>query len=433
MTVAERAVATQPLTGVRLLDLTNGWSGPLGTRMLADHGAEVIRVESVHYYDFLRGLRNPPAGSAGKWPKGDPGERPWERNPFFNETNRNKRGVTIHLPAADGVDLIKRLAAECDVIVTSFRPGVLEKYGLTTKEFENLRPDIIIVNLSVWGRGGPDERYAGYAPAMEAVAGYHEMTGYLGGPPMLSNSNFGDPISGIYATLAIVGALDFRRRTGQGQFINYSQREGLLCHLGDALMDYQLNRRNPSRLGNRHPIFAPQGCYPCRGDDKWISISIRNDAEWTAFCKVMQLSELAEDPRFTDTNGRQANHDELDDLIGKATQHRDNYDLMHQLQRCGIPSAPVADIAEIFHEPQLRSRGFFQSMTKEWCGTEEYPGFPIKLSRTPGSITRATPRLGEDNEYVFREILGMNDEELMALSDKQVIGDYPMPGADGVG
>ncbi|MEE8353552.1 MAG: CoA transferase, partial [Dehalococcoidales bacterium] len=228
--------------------------------------------------------------------------------------------------------------------------------------------------------------------------------------------------------LAVLAALHYRKRTGKGQFIDMAQAETAIPHLGEAVMDYTMNRRVSPRLGNHIPGAAPCGCYPCRGDDRWINITVTSDEEWLGLCRTMGNPEWTREERFDDGLSREHNQDTLDERLGQWTVNHDHYELMFLLQKEGVPAGPVIFEDDAYTDPHLAERGFFEEVSHAECGTHMYPGFGFRLSRTPNRIRRGPVRLGEDNEYVYKEILEVSDEEYHRLEQSGHIGmDYPAP------
>jgi len=252
------------------------------------------------------------------------------------------------------------------------------------------------------------------------------LTGYIGEEPMLeSGLAYGDPLSGMNATFFIITAMHYRRKNGEGMHIDLSQVEGLIAFQSEAIMDYTMNGRVRERMGNRHPSMAPHGCYRCRGVDEWVVIAIPSDASWQRFCQAVGQPSWAEDERFADMLGRYQHQDELDKLIEGWTSKRDHYEAMRILQAADIPAGPVLDAKELVEEPHLNERGFFEMVTHPEAGTHPYIGMYARFSGTPGSIRMPAPCLGEHNQYVFGELLGLSPEEMAQLEQDKVIGTIP--------
>ncbi len=411
-----------PLTGVRVIDASRVWAMPLATRLLADMGAEVVKVEVPTYLDTRQ---------AEPFLHNDPRERFWERSGIFNSLNRGKQSVTLNLATDEGKRLFRALVATADVLVENNRPGVLARHGLGYEALRAVRPDLIMLSNSGYGQTGPWRAYGAIALSLEPTTGLAHYTGYPGGPPVRW-SWFTDFPACLAAVFAICGALYHRNRTGEGQHIDLAMYEVGVSLLGEELLDYLLNGADRPRLGNRHPRHAPHGCYPCAGDDAWVTIAVTGDEEWRALCAVMERPELADDPRFATATARKAHEDELDYLIAAWTGSRDRYEVMHRLQAAGVAAGAVRTTRDLFADPQLLARGFF-----EWVdhhdrdpalGVRPYVGRPWRLSRTPGGIRRRAPGLGEHNRAVLVGLLGQPGEALTAWTERGVIGEEPAEG-----
>jgi crotonobetainyl-CoA:carnitine CoA-transferase CaiB-like acyl-CoA transferase len=416
-----------PLAGVRVADVSQIWAGPHCTRMLADMGAEVIKVESVQRMDMTRGPLNPPRGY-GNYPDGEPGEHPYNRAGSFNAVNLNKRGVTLNFHDPRGVALFKDLVAISDVVVENFSLGVMDRLGIGYEALRAVRPDLIMLTMPAFGSTGPEAHYVAYGINQEQLSGMVSLTGYRDSDmPIKSGINVGDPISALHGVTAILGALFHRRRTGRGQRIELAHLEANITLIGEAVLEYTMNGRNPPRMGNRHPTAAPHGCYPSAGEDAWVTIACFNDEEFRALCHVMEAESLADDSRFATLPARYANQDQLDLIIASWTRQRTHYEAMHALQAAGVIAGAVLNTAELMSDPHIQARGFFEVVTHPETGTHLYPGIPYKLSRHPHvSVRRHAPRLGEDNEWVLRDLLGVGEATVERLAEDRVIGAVPL-------
>ena len=416
---------TTPLHNIRILDFSRIWAGPHATKLLADMGAEVIKVESTRSWDPHRTI----VGS-GNLPDGERGADPWNRSGWFNTLNMSKRGITAEVSHPGGRALIEELVGVSDVVVENFRAGAMARRGLGYEDLRRLRPDIIVASMPAFGNTGPWRDFIQYGIGQEQLGGIASMNGYLDdASPVKSGVNFGDPISGAHAAGAILAALLHRRRTGKGIFLDLSQLESTISVVGEHVLGYQMNGRAPRNVGNRHPVYAPHGVYRCRGDDSWVTIAVGSDREWQELCHAMGQVALCDDPRFVDVLARHRNHDVLDEIIGEWTEDNDAVDVMHTLQARSVPSSPVLSGEGIFNDPQFQERGLLQLVDHPSAGPYLMPGVAWKISKTPGEIRWPAPRLGEHNEYVYGELLARTDAEIAELGSEGVIGTVP----DGMG
>jgi crotonobetainyl-CoA:carnitine CoA-transferase CaiB-like acyl-CoA transferase len=407
------------LQGVRIVDLTQIWSGPFATQLLADLGAEVIKVEPIYRLDPDRGMEWPAVGATLA------GDRPYNRSGSFNEHNRNKLAITLDLKKPRAVDVFKRLVAVSDVVIDNFSFGVMERLGLGYEALKAVKPDIIVLSMPAFGNTGPERGYIGYGPVQEQLSGVTSITGYEGSPPLETGFYYGDPSAGLQAAGAILTALWSRRRTGRGQFVDLSQRETLVSFLGEMLLDHQMNARTWQPRGNRDESMAPQGVYPCAGEDSWIAISCRDDREWRRLCEAMGQTALADDPRFADVLVRWRNQDALDPIIAEWTRGQDHLALTQRLQGAGVAAAAVLNHQELLENKHFRGRGYFETVEHPEAGTHDYHGMTWKLSHTPGGIRFPAPLYGQHNERVLRDLLGLSDVEIAELEREVVISPEP--------
>ena len=418
---------TFPLDGIRVLDFSHIWAGPFCARLLGDFGAEVIKVESISRYDPERGpAKFTPDARMRLYPDGEPGERPYNRAGRFNTYNRSKIGLTLDLRSEDGRDLIRDLVEISDVVVENFSVGVMKRLGLDYEECRKLRPDIIFIALPGFGSDGPEAGYAAYGLTQEAMSGLSGITGYPGEVPIDTGVFYGDPTGGLFGATAVMTALWHRRITGQGQRIDLSQREAFASILPELVFDHTMNDRVQESIGNRHPQFAPHGVYQCRGDDNWITIAVTTDEQFRSLCEAMENLSLADDPRFSTMSSRLQNQDDLDRAIGEWTRQQDQHEAMHLLQSLKVPAGAVLTNQQLLEDPHFEARGFFEESEHPDAGTHRYAGMPWKLSDTPVHIRLPAPGLGQHNDQVLGEILGLTSEDLRSLEDRDVIGDVPL-------
>ena len=413
-----------PLEGIRILDLSRIWAGPYATKLLADMGAEVIKIEAIQSYDTHRGPR-PAARGVTAYPDREPGSRPWNRNGWFNSLNMNKLGLTVDLTQSLGRKVFDNLVMVSDVVVENFRYGVMERLGYSYQVLARHRPDIIFLSMPAFGNSGPWRTYVQYGVGQEQLAGMSYLTGYTGEGPMKSGINHGDPITGSHAAGAILAALLYRRRTGRGLYIDLSHLESAVSLMGEQLLGLQLTGSTPERRGNGHSAMAPHGVYPCRGEDRWVSIAVASDKEWRRLCGAMGRPDLRDDPHFSDALSRYRNQDRLDGEIAPWTQPQDFREVALLLQRAGVAAEPVLSAKDLLEDPHFKERGAFEEVTHMDAGTHLYAGIPWKLSRTPGAIRRAAPLLGEHNQHILQQLLGMGQRQIDELQQQSVIGTEP--------
>ncbi|MCI0810338.1 MAG: CoA transferase [Chloroflexi bacterium] len=413
-----------PLKNYRVLDLSRIWAGPYCTKLFADMGAEIIKMESLSVYDSHRGPVSPARGIAA-YPDGEPGEEPWNRNGWFNCLHMSKYGITLELTEDKGRKVFERLVSISDVLIENFRQGSLERLGYTYEELRKHRPDLIYVSMPAFGNTGPWKGYLGYGIGQEQLSGMAHMTGYRGEGPMKSGINHGDPITGSHAAGVLMAALRHRRRTGKGMFIDVSQQESAVALMGPEVLAYQMTGQEPERQGNRSRWYAPANSYPCAGDDRWVTIAATNQKQWQSLARAMDAAGLASDPRFATAGQRRENHDELDRIISEWTIGQEAYEVTQKLQNAGVPSGPVLRGPDLLADPHYKDRGTFVTVDHPQVGPKQYPGIPWKMSVTPGQVRWPSPTLGQHNEEVYGELLGMTGQEIGQLEKTGIIGTKP--------
>jgi benzylsuccinate CoA-transferase BbsF subunit len=397
------------LEGIRIVDFTRYAAGPQITLTLTFMGAEVIRVESQVELDHFR--RPESAVSYGSTRAA---------NDCFNTLNLNKLSVTLNLKTKKGIGIVKKLIAISDVVVDNFRPGVMDRLGLGYNVLKVIKPDIIMLSASSHGAVGPEKAYSAYAVTFGPLGGLSHLAGYEGGSPAVTRSS-ADLRPGTAAAFAILAALNYREASGEGQFIDFSAREAISCLIGESIMDYTMNGRVRTRHGNRDDILAPNNCYRCKGDDRWISISIANDDEWKSLVKAMGSPKWAGDAKFADQFRRWHNQDEIDVHIAEWALSYSDYELMDMLQKSGVAAVPAFDGREMFTDPHCRERNVFVPTEHATEGQLYAVAPPWKFSETPAQVTKAAPQLGEDNDYVLRELLGLSQKEIDKLTNDGVL------------
>jgi len=401
------AVAPQmpPLHGVRIADFTLHAAGPFCTHILSLLGAECIKIETAQRPDIFR-KPHPVYGRMGP--------------ATFDQVASNKLSVRLNLKHSRGVELAKQLVGISDIVTESFRPGVMERLGLSYESLKAVKENIVMVSVSASGQTGPERGYAGYAPLFGAAGGLGTLTGYQDGPPT-EIRHVMDHSSGLTAAMATLAAYMHRKSTNKGLHVDVSAREVACGFIGDALLQYAAAGVSPHRTGNDAPQTAPHNVYPCAGDDQWLSIVASSDNEWQALAKVAGHAEWLEDARFVSPTARWKHRRELDLVISAWTCHFTREELTRRLQAVGVPAFPSYTAADIAGDPHLEARGAIQSMAGPDGELRKVVGPPWRFSRTPVKLERWTPKLGEHNEYVFCELLGLGRDELDALVQAKVI------------
>ncbi|HZR97196.1 MAG TPA: CoA transferase [Chloroflexota bacterium] len=392
-----------PLAGIRVLAFSTAFAGPVASRYLADYGAEVIKLESRRRPDNTRGFGGPyvePSGASVL--------------PGFVHFNRNKRGVAVDLSQERGRELVRRLIRLADVVTENFSLRVMQGWGFDYDGLRAIRPDIILLDMQGLGRTGPLRDYVTYGSLLHAYSGLTSLWGY-------SHGSFVDYIAAEHAVVAVLAALLYRERTGRGVHIDLAQLETAAALLGTAYLEYLVNGRVPAALGNRRPYHAPAGCYPCRGDDAWCVLEVTSDEEWQRFVAALGGPAWAADPAYATAAGRLVVAAALDAYITDWTRTLPPGEVEARLQAAGVPAAAVRAAAEAPADPHLRARGFFHTIDQPALGPLDYPGLTIHLSDTPGAIRRHAPTLGQDNAYVFGDLLGLSPAEIAQLTEEGVL------------
>ena len=426
---AERNEIGPALDGLRVLDLTQVAAGPYSTMLLAFMGAEVIKVESCSRMDINRGRARPAPGDTRVYPGGEPGERPWNRAAHHVHRNINKLSVTLDLGAPRGKELFLDLARICDVLVENYRASVMDRLGLGYDAVSQANPQLIYVKISSQGDSGPERDYGSLGSTLEQTAGLASVTGYEGGPPLMTNETYPAPVVGILAFGALMAALRRRRATGRGCLVDLSQREVTSMLLGEAFLDYSANGRVAGTMGNRHWDMSPHGVYPCLGDDMWAAISVSAEDEWLGLCRCKGQPQLASDSRFQDLESRRRNQAELDQIISTWTLEKEHYQVMHMLQAHGVPAGAVLKANETLADPHLEDRGFWDVVDHPEAGTYKQTTTPWILSKNPRLPAIAAAGLGEHNFQVFNGLLGLSPGEIDDLVESGIAGYTPSDGA----
>ncbi len=405
--------ATRPLEGFRVLDLTVFWAGPLPSAILADLGAEVIKVEAPHRLDPFRAYGIPGTSRDAQ---------AFEKSPLFNSANRNKRGITLNLADQRGQELFKRLVSKSDAVMENFTPRVLPQFGLGYEVLRAIKPALVMTSISGFGRSGPWRDYVSFAAIGEALSGISSLTGYDSRDVLLHGVGVSDPYTGLTAAFATLAALQSALETGEGRHIEIAQLEASLPFIADAIMEYVLNNTVRGRVTNEQAGRAPHGAFRARGDDVWVTISVGTDLQWQGLLDAMGQPAWGGEERFATPLARYRNRAALNALVEEWTSSRDKEALASDLQRRGVPAAPVRSPAEQINDPQLKSLGFFQMVDHPYAGRHPYPSFPARFSGRYPAIARVGPLAGQDNRFVFEELLGLSRTEIEELEAAGITG-----------
>ncbi|MEM7080321.1 MAG: CoA transferase [Pseudomonadota bacterium] len=409
MTNTEPAGA--PLAGVRVLDMTWAWAGPYCSMNLAHLGAEVIRLESAERPDLYRRL-------PVHVPELDEG---LNRSGMFNQWNQGKHSVGVDLSTDEGIDLVRRLVAVSDVVVQNFATGVMERMGLGYDTLRSINQGIIVASISGYGQTGPYRDYMGYGPAMPPLTGLSAATGYVDGAAEEIGLSMPDPTAGITAALGIVAALHQRQQTGRGDHLDITLWEATGVLNAQGWMHYQMTGSEPERIGNRDPDMAPHCVFPTAGEDCWISIACRDDADWLALAGVIEPS-LADEDRFADLAGRKQHEAELEALICAWSNSRDRWEITRTLQALGIPAFPTMTTEDIVHDEHLAARGFIERLEHPEVGARAHAGIPWQLRQRACRVRRPAPCLGADTR-TYARLAGYGDDQIEAWLAKGILSE----------
>ncbi|MFN0148729.1 MAG: CaiB/BaiF CoA transferase family protein [Dehalococcoidia bacterium] len=400
-----------PLDGVRVADLTMMWAGPFATRILGEMGAEVIKIESPRAWDNVRTLI--------PFPETDD---PWNRSYYWNDYNRDKKSLTLDLAQPRGREVFLDLVKQCDVVIENYRADVMDNLKIGYEVLKAVKPDIILVSMAGFGKTGAEKANVGFGPIIEQMAGMASTTGYGDGIPMKTGISLGDPIAGIAATGAVALALIHRRRTGEGSFIDLAQRETMAGQIGEAFVAASLRGEGPVHRGNRSARFAPQGAYRCLGEEQWVAVSVRSDAEWAALARTIGRPELAALP----VGERQARHDELDAAITAWASTRNPQVVMELLQAGGIPAGRVLDTKDLHDDPHLAARGYWVRLPHPRMQPWRQPSASWRLVDANPQLRQYAPLFGEHNREILGGLMGMSEGQIAELERAEIIADAPV-------
>ncbi len=389
--------------GLRVTDLSWVGVGPTVARYLADHGAEVIRVESA---TRMEGLRR-----AGPFTNNEPH---YDNSGYFANFNSSKLGLTLNLKTAKGKELLKRLVAVSDVVTESFTPGSLKKLGLDYEELRKVRPDLVMISMPLFGQTGPWAHYMGYGHVLQAASGFNHLTGWPDGEPIGTGVAYTDFLVPHMGAIALVAALDYRRRTGKGQYIDFSQFEGAVHALGTSILEWTANGREAERLGNRDPEAAPHGAYRCK-DGRYVVLACFTEKDWEGFRAAIGRPDWTDLERMRRKWSRLNEQKEIDRHIDFWCRERTAAQAYKAMRDNGVPSGIVKSPEEMHRDPQLKHRGHYALLEHPTMGLRTYDSPAFRLSKTPGGPSKAAPLLGEDTERVLKDTLGLSDEEFTEL------------------
>ena len=405
-----------PLAGVRVIDFSMGWSGPLATRMLADFGAEVIKIEAGRYPDWWRNVIWTPEAIASKQ---------YEESRQFSALNRGKKSVSLDLTRETGLKLARTLIGQSDVVVENQAAGVMGRLGLGYEHLSGSFKDLIMLSMSAFGGGNAWSETRAYGSTLEQGSGLPSFSGRPEWPPTMIHIASGDPIGGIYGCASLLTAMYKQRRIGAGQWLNISQIETMLPFTTPALLFKQATGREPSRLGNRHPVMVPHGCFPCAGEDDWIVIAIGGAGNWKNLARVIERDDWLHDESLLDVEARRAREDEIEAGISEWTQKLKPAAAVAVLQQAGVAAAPVHRTDEVVRDPHLRHRHFFCCVEREHVGRQWQAGLPLRRNGKRYPVRGPAPFLGGDSEAILTSIAGCSRAEFLKLLSDGIVSLAP--------
>jgi len=392
----------QPLTGIRVLDFTWMLAGPYATRILSDFGAEVIKVQCKR---TAKGIES-------------------NLTTYFNTWNRNKRSITLDMSYPEAREVLLKLVERSDVLIENFSPRVMSNWGINYEKLKEVRPALIMVSMSAMGQTGPWKDYVAFGPTLHALSGLTYLTSFEKDSPMGLGYAYGDSISGLYASLIVLAALEYRERTGQGQYIDLSEYEAICTLMGPTLLDGYLHEKEALPRGNRSNNIpaAPYGCYKCSGRNRWCVIAVFSEEEWQSLCKVLGDPDWTKEEKFSTLLKRRENAEELDAILNQWSSQHAPEQIVNLLQETGVPAGVVQNAEDLARDPQLVARNFFIHLEHPILGSTISDRPPIRFEDDLTAGWKAAPLLGEDNRYVFIELLGITQEEFSSLIEKGIVG-----------
>ena len=389
------------LSGLRVLDFTRVLAGPYGTRILADFGAEVIKVQSKKTSNGAES----------------------NTSMYFSAWNRNKRSITLDMSKPEARDLALRLTEISDIVIENFSPRVMLNWGLDYKSIKEVKPDLIMISMSGMGQTGPWKDFVAFGPTIQSLSGLTHLSSFSQDSPVGLGYSYADHIAGLYAVFAALAALEYRDKTGRGQYIDLSEYEAICTLIGPALLDASINSREVLPYGNRSDYMpaAPYGCYKCLGNDRWCVIAVFDEREWAALCKALGQSALISEERYSSTLKRMEHAEELDEVIEQWTSKHSAEQAVCLLQEVGVSAGVVQNAEDVANDPQLAARDFFVQVDHPTFGSTISDGSPIKFGRNFKSEWKGAPLRGEANQYVFKELIGLTELELSAYIKQGII------------
>jgi crotonobetainyl-CoA:carnitine CoA-transferase CaiB-like acyl-CoA transferase len=400
-----------PLADVKILDFMWVMAGPAATRILADYGATVIRIESPTRVDTARTLQPFHNGAPGPDASG-----------LFNNCNAGKLGISLDLGNPRSREVVHDLVRWADIVTESFSPKAMRAWAFDYESLRKVKTDLIMLSTCLMGQSGPLARIAGFGNMAAAISGFHNLTGWPDRKPAGPFGAYTDYVAPRFSAMALLAALDHHRRTGEGQYIDQSQAESSLHFLTPAILDYTVNGRVESRAGNTDSRFAPHGVYPACGDDRWVAVVCTTDAQWRALASLMKRDNLRDDPRYATAAARLPRRDELDAMVAEFTRMLEAAEAETMLQAAGVAAHQVQNSAEIFADPQMSHSGHFVQVEHATLGATYVEGPRAKLSRTPAQVRSAAPSVGQHNQLVLEQILGYDEERITDLAAAGVFG-----------
>ncbi len=390
------------LSGLRVLDFTRVLAGPYSTRILADFGAEVIKIQSKKTENEVE------TNSSG----------------YFNTWNRNKRSITLDMSYPEAREIFLKLTTIIDVVIENFSPRVMSNWGLDYENLKSVRPDLIMVSMSGMGQTGPWRDFVAFGPTIQALSGLTYLSSYDENSPMGLGYAYADVVAGLYAALAVLAALEYRDREGTGQYIDLSEFEAAVTQLGPVFLDVLVNHKDVLPQGNQPNYMpaAPYGCYKCSGTDSWCVIAVFHEIEWEALLRVMGNPEWTQGEKFSTLSNRKKCSRELDELLGEWTIKHEAEEVVCLLQEAGVPAGVVQNAEDLSKDPQLIARDYFVELEHPVLGTTISDAPPIRFTEGTTGHWKSAPLLGEDNQYVFDDLLGLKDGELSSYVERGIVG-----------